>query len=84
MSDQSPKGQWTPTSIAGALTAVLILYVLSIGPTYWLISTIPLPYAHTVLLVWWMFYYPLTTWLATNVEFVHEFLVWYLGLWGIV
>jgi len=55
-----------------------IVYVLSIGPVYWLLWSRHAS-ARPLRLVW-MLYAPLF-WLVDNVPWLHDVYVWYVRLW---
>ena len=59
-----------------ALPYLLILYVLSIGPMYWIIYEAYNLEGSTF--AYW-FYYPLVK--ASEIPFVARFLDWYLSFW---
>ena len=82
MNDHSKKNRWSPLSMMLAVVVLFVIYVLSIGPVYfiWHMSGNIIPEA-----VWdwivFVFYSPLT-WIGENVEPFGDFINWYLELWG--
>jgi hypothetical protein len=74
MSEAANKRRGHGLWIEGGLVAI-VLYVLSIGPTYWVFAHYPGPYvrAHVI-------YYPLFRVASLSVP-TERALMWYLQLW---
>ena len=81
MSDQPKRSLWSRFPFTLTVLALLVLYVLSFGPVFWIASRLEVGLRDPVMQAVHAFYKPLIV-IARNVEFVGDVYVWYRDLWS--